>query len=247
MRITRPIVAAASAALLVVGLNGVASAQSAPTRAVAYVNPDAGAATANPDVEANSSCATPDTNDTQAVGDPATGTGNVHVDACLFAGASPLDTRASFDVIGPAVVSGCPDPDKEAMAKSSTKTDARCTLSGFEDANKEYHVRVVGTSAGIAQVVFCGDPESNGCADASVKETVIITFQGESAPVAAPASSAQSGAATPAATPAAAIPVGAVAAGEAPETRTGPLLPAVAAGLIALAGSLAWNRRPARI
>lgn len=242
MRISRPIVAAASATLLVVALNATASAQSAPTRAVAYVNPDAGAPTANPDVEANSSCATPDTNDTQAVGDPATGTNNVHIDACLFSGASALDTRASFDVIGPAVIWGCPDPDKEATVKSSTKTDSRCTLSGFEDANEEYHVRVVGTGAGIAQVVFCGDPESNGCADASVKETVIVTFQGESSPVAGPAApAAQAGGATTTATP-----VGAVAAGEAPESRTGPLLPAVAAGLIALAGSVAWSRRPVR-
>ncbi len=223
------------------------SAQTSPTRAATYINPDTGAATENPEVEPGSSCHTPDQNDTQPLGDALTGANNVHVDACLFDDAGTrLDTQAAFEVIGPVEISACPDPDGDGP-KTATQSGSTCVLSGFEADNEEYHVRVVGTGEGVAQVDLCADPEGNGCADATVADRVVITFRAGGGSVATPTDAAAT--ATPDAAPdagttaAPATPVGAVAAGEVPVSQRTPLLPVAAAGVVALAGSLLWSRR----
>jgi len=159
----------------VAGLNS-AGAQSATT-ATAYVNADTGKPTANSDVTSGSSCASPDQDDTQAVTSGATAaTGNVHVDACLAdtAGAA-IDGQASFESSGVGSIFKCPDADM-AGPKTAAVSGSRCTHSGFEMANSEYHVRLASAQAGEQTVVFCEDPQGDGCADAAVKSTVTITW-----------------------------------------------------------------------
>lgn len=144
-------------------------------RPVAYINPDTGKDTENPGVPQSSECEAPAQSDTMALGDEGTGTGNVHVDACLFDGNQRVDTQAAFEVSGVGVISGCPDADMNGP-KTATKTGNQCLQGGFEADNSEYHVRVVSSSAGVQQVRFCADPEGNGCSDAQDVSTVRITW-----------------------------------------------------------------------
>jgi hypothetical protein len=153
-------------------------------RPVAYINPDTGKETENPGVAESSECESPVQSDTMALGDEATGTGNVHVDACLFDGSTRVDTKAAFEVTGVGVVAACPDADKEGP-KTATKSDDQCLQDGFEEANSEYHVRVVSATAGVQTVRFCADPEGNGCSDAESTSTVRITWGAPSGGVAA--------------------------------------------------------------
>ena len=144
-------------------------------RPVAYINPDTGKETENPGVDAGSECETPEQADTMALGDESTGKGNVHVDACLFEGSTRVDTKAAFEVTGVGTVAACPDADKEGP-KTATKSADMCLQDGFEEANMEYHVRVVSAEAGVQTVRFCADPEGNGCSDAESTSTVRITW-----------------------------------------------------------------------
>ena len=159
-------------------------ASAAGERPVAYINPDTGKPTENPGVSASSECESPDQSDTMALGDESTGSGNVHVDACLFNGSERVDTTAAFETTGVGVVSACPDADKEGP-KTATKSADSCLQGGYEAANKEYHVRVVSATAGLQTVRFCADPEGNGCADAESVSTVRIQWGAPSGGVAA--------------------------------------------------------------
>lgn len=150
-------------------------ASAAGERPVAYINADKGMPTENPDVAATSECETPIQRDTQPLGTEADGTGNVHVDACLFKGSERVNTQAAFTVSGVGVISGCPDPDMDGPA-TATKTGNSCVLSGYEEANSEYHVRVVSGTAGQQTVRFCADPEGNGCDDAAETSTVQVMW-----------------------------------------------------------------------
>lgn len=152
-------------------------------RPVAYVNPDTGKETENPGVGA-SECEAPVQSDTMALGDEASGKGNVHVDACLFGGTTRVDTKAAFEVSGVGTVAACPDADKEG-SKTATKSGDSCLQDGFEAANEEYHVRVVSATAGLQTVTFCADPEGNGCGDAESTSKVRITWGAPSGGVAA--------------------------------------------------------------
>lgn len=158
--------------------------------AASYINPDLGAATANPDVAANSECETPDQEDTQRLSDAGAANRNVHNDACLFtdrAMTTKLDGPATFESSGAGFISACPDPDA-AGAKTATLTDTngdgrndRCTQGGFQargiDGDGEFHARLNNnTTAGLQTVVFCSDANLNGCADESVKQTIRITW-----------------------------------------------------------------------
>jgi hypothetical protein len=152
------------------------AASAAGERPSAYVNPDKGMATENPDVAESSECETPVRSDTQPLGNEADGKGNVHVDACLFgAGDERVDTQAAFTVSGVGVISGCPDPDKEGP-QTSKKTGSTCVLSNYEAANEEYHVRVVSSTAGQQTVTFCADPEGDGCGNADQVSTVRVAW-----------------------------------------------------------------------
>ena len=150
------------------------------TTASSYINPDTGAATANPNVNANSSCETPDQTDTQQVSPAGSTANNVHNDACLFdALGFDVDAQVSFDSSGVGVISGCPDPDG-AGPKTATNSGTRCTLSGYQETGAmgdfEYHARLNSQVPGTQTVVFCLDPEGNGCADATIKSSITIVW-----------------------------------------------------------------------
>ena len=161
-----------------------------PVRAVAYINPDIGMASSNPDVNPNSDCATPDSADVQTLSAPGSTANNVHVDACLFSTAAPgadvsdVDTTATFELFGVGTISACPDPDM-AGPKTSVRHDhnadgtfEHCHVSGYQTAGmgaNEYHARVNNTSAaGQSRVLFCYDPDQDGCLDESVRSQVAI-------------------------------------------------------------------------
>ncbi len=148
-------------------------------KAVSYINPDTGAATANPDVNANSSCFNPDQYDMQKFSPAGTATNNVHNDACF------LDDRgnkvgknigASFQSSGTGVISACPDPDgagpATAMLRDLNK-DGRndsCFQSSYQEKNAagdfEYHARLNNTGMAGAQDVKWGkDGDGDGRID----------------------------------------------------------------------------------
>lgn len=216
LRLTRTAVLVLSASAALLGTAVPASA--AGERPAAYINPDTGKPTENPGVRGSSECETPDTSDTAPLGDVASGKGNVHVDACLFKGTSRVDTSAAFDVSGVGGIFKCPDADMTGPKTSST-TDDSCRQSGYEDANKEYHVRLISATAGLQTVRFCADPEGNGCGDATRVSTVRIRWG---------------------------APSGSVAAGGSTEL---PLLPVGLAVIVLIAGATATTRVliPARI
>ena len=200
------VVAGATAPLLLLA----PAASAAGERPSAYVNPDKGMPTENPDVPASSECETPERSDTQPLGNEADGKGNVHVDACLFdASDMRVDTQAAFTVSGVGVISGCPDPDKEGP-QTSKKSGDSCVLSNFEAANSEYHVRVVSGTAGQQTVSFCADPEGDGCSNADQVSTVRIAW---GTPTGGVAAGGTSGTDLPVAAAAAALVALAAAAG----------------------------------
>lgn len=151
----------------------------------AYVNPDTGKATENPDVDPTSSCADPVQQDTQDAGSLADGTNNVHIDGCIFdADGNALDTTVSWELSGAGGIFACPDPDADGP-KTATATDTNgdgrndlCTLTGYEADNLEYHVRIASDTSGLTTVLFCTDPETNGCADAGMTDTIVVNWTG---------------------------------------------------------------------
>lgn len=168
---------------------GPVAAQEGPLTPASYINPDTGKPTENPDVDPNSECETPDQADDQPlVVDPKTD--NVHNDACLFdASGARVDTQATFESSGVGTITACPDPDgmddpanmvddKTAMLSDANGDGGndRCVLSGYEDANTEYHTRLISTTAGTQTVTFCADPEGNGCADAAATNIITINW-----------------------------------------------------------------------
>lgn len=186
-----------------------------PTQARPYINPDKGKVTENPNVAASSSCQTPVTSDTQPVG-KLDGTGNVHVDGCLLlTSGAKSDGTASFELSGVGILNACPDPDTAGPKTATLSADKkRCTLTGFEADNSEFHTRLVSDTAGTSTVTFCADTEANGCADATVKGTVTVTW----------------------------TPTGAVDSGIVPEDPTARM--AIAALVAIAAGYFLLRRRP---
>lgn len=165
-------------------------AHTTAVRATAYVRNDANLPTFNPDVNPNSSCATPDYDDVQPVSAPGSTANNVHVDACLFSSAAPagatvsdVDTAVTYEIFGAGTISGCPDPDG-AGPKTSVRHDhngdgafEHCHQSGYQSSGTgalEYHARVNSTGAGQTRVLFCADADQDGCLDESVRSQVAI-------------------------------------------------------------------------
>lgn len=152
-----------------------------PDRAVSYINPDTGAATANPDVDPNSSCFSPDQYDRQQLSTVGTTNRNVHNDACFLNGRSSywgggdpmakVDGPATFESRGVGIISACPDPDglgpKVAILSGDKK---RCFQSGYQEkgiaGDKEFHARLNNDSTpGDQSVVWCYDEDRDGCSD----------------------------------------------------------------------------------
>ncbi len=149
--------------------------------ASSYINPDAGAATANPDVNQNSNCYQPDQYDDQQLSASGTNSRNVHNDACLFdRRGNYVDAPVSWESTGVGVIFRCPDPDG-AGPKTAVVTGNRCYQTGFQATGMagdgEYHLRLDnGTSAGGQYVSFCYDPENNGCRDARAISYIQINW-----------------------------------------------------------------------
>lgn len=166
--------------------------RNAPARAVSYINPDIGAATENREgVNRNSSCFSPDQLDeTQKLSPAGTTANNVHNDACFFGWYSGGDTLqakidgpATFESSGVGVISACPDPDGAGPAVAILSADRkRCFQSNFQQnkgaaGDREFHARLNNTTTpGTQRVVWCYDPERNGCSDARVKSTVSVNW-----------------------------------------------------------------------
>lgn len=166
-------------------------------RAVSYINPDIGAATANPDVNQNSSCYNPDRSDDQQFSNPGATNKNVHNDACF------LDDRgnkvgngigATFETRGVGYISACPDPDgagPQFARTADTNGDGRidrCTQSSYQDLGTvgvadrpgdfEYHVRVNNNtaSAGQQDVRWGLDRELDGLGYRGTSDSITVNW-----------------------------------------------------------------------
>ena len=165
-----------------------AYAAEAPARVVAYINPDAGAATENGNVAANSDCGSPDRRDRQKLSTTGTSDRNVHVDACLFdPEGEPFDGTVTFASRGRGAISACPDPDQSVAQVPQVMNGPRvasvhdhngdgrndhCHQTGYQmkDAagDDEYHVRLNNDASGGRQRInFCFDAEQDPASDAT--------------------------------------------------------------------------------
>jgi len=180
-----------SAGVLGVWLSGAgaaAAAEGVPARASSYIKADVGLSTFNPDVSADSDCGTPQQVDIQRVG-----TTNVHNDACLFTAEAPrnadesdVDAPASFQSLGVGFITACPDPDgggAKTARLSDSDVDGRndlCTQSGFQtrgtDGDREYHARLNSATPGGQVVLFCHDPDRDGCFDERVLSVAVVVW-----------------------------------------------------------------------
>ncbi|MDQ3987516.1 MAG: hypothetical protein M3280_13590 [Actinomycetota bacterium] len=190
-------------ALVVLATTGAAASRGrseAPAKASAYINPDTGASTENPDVDPDSRCRYADRTDTQQLSLPMMSDKNVHIDACLFKGGKKFDAPATWRSKGAGTISACPDPDMVGPLDNGPKvayTDEfhgtlHCHQSGYQQkgiaGDKEFHVRVNNSAdPGVQTIVFCYDPdqagspeenqpEGHGCRDETVKSRVVITW-----------------------------------------------------------------------
>ena len=179
--------------LAVVVLSGsLASAGNSSVQSVAYINPDTGSTTENPNVRKNSSCERPDRFDRQRRSIAGGSENNVHIDACLFNDqGSPADRTVTFANRGVGAISGCPDPDQSVAQLPQVMNgpkraylhdhngDGRndhCHQTGYQmkDAagDEEYHIRVNNDAkAGRERVIFCLDEQQDADADASGQPT----------------------------------------------------------------------------
>lgn len=170
----------------------VATAGNHPTRAVAYINPDTGAATENGNVKDDSDCGMPDRRDRQKLSAAGGSEKNVHVDACLTTeDGAAYDGTVTFESRGVGAISACPDPDQAVAQVSQVMNGERvaylhdhngdgrndhCHQTGYQvkDAagDDEYHVRLNNdTKAGRQKLIFCFDPQQDAAADASGQPT----------------------------------------------------------------------------
>lgn len=168
-------------------------------RAVSYINPDIGAATANPDVAANSGCSSPDRSDTQRLSTAGTADRNVHNDACFLEGGSygsygsygsaarKVDAPATYESSGVGFISACPDPDGAGPKYALTRDrngDGRidfCFQSGYQEkgiaGDLEFHARLNNTTqSGTQSVVWCYDSDRDGCSDERAKDRITIEW-----------------------------------------------------------------------
>lgn len=181
-----PMMGLATLIALAVSVPGAVLAADHPTRAVAYINPDTGAATENSNVDPDSDCEMPDRRDRQKVSSEGTSENNVHVDACLTTDdGAAYDGTVTFESRGAGAISACPDPDQvvaqvpqvmngERVAylhdHNSDGRNDHCHQTGYQmkDAagDEEYHVRLNNDSKpGRQRLIFCFDPQQDPAAD----------------------------------------------------------------------------------
>ncbi|MEO7573868.1 MAG: hypothetical protein ABIX10_15680 [Acidimicrobiales bacterium] len=197
----RTLVAGATSGLLLASLTGTAGAwgerdsyggDSQRGQASSYINPDTGAATANPDVDPGSSCFAPDQYDRQAFSPAGTTTRNVHNDACFLGrDGQKLDGPASFESSGVGFISACPDPDNagpKVAVLSDRNGDERndlCFQSGYQQkgvaGDLEFHARLNNNTgmAGAQYVTWCSDSDRDGCGDEWNRSSIQIDWSAD--------------------------------------------------------------------
>ena len=161
-------------------------------QASSYINPDTGTATANPDVNPNSSCFMPDQYDQQQFSPAGTATKNVHNDACfLDRNGDKIDGPASFESRGVGFINACPDPDNagpKVAVLSDRNGDGRndlCFQSGYQmkgtAGDNEFHARLNNNTAmaGTQFVTWCSDADRDGCSDEWNKSSIRIDWSAE--------------------------------------------------------------------
>lgn len=186
-RMVKLTLAAAMAAGLVATTAATAvGSNTAAVRASSYINRDTGMPTENPDVNIPSNCTSPDPADVQVLSPAGTAVNNVHNDACLFAAdGSVADGPATFESFGVGGISACPDPDlggpRTAVAHdhNGDGRNEHCHLSGYQLRNApgdfEYHARLNNTTTpGQQRVLFCADPDTDGCLDERIVAQVAV-------------------------------------------------------------------------
>ena len=91
-------------------------------RAISYINPDLGLPTANPSVDDDSSCESPDRDDRQRLS-TATKDRNVHNDACLVRYGKRVSRPVAWISTGVGYISACPDPDdlRQPVARTAPR------------------------------------------------------------------------------------------------------------------------------
>jgi len=201
MRLTKQL-ALATAAAGALALTGGTAAQaygsygggevgSTSGRAASYINPDTGAATANPDVDPTSSCFSPDQNDRQAFSPAGTAAKNVHNDACFLKDGLKVDGPASFESRGVGFISACPDPDgagPKVAVLSDKNGDGRndlCFQSGYQmkgtAGDLEFHARLNNNTgmAGTQYVTWCSDADRDGCSDERNSSSIRIDWSAD--------------------------------------------------------------------
>ncbi len=185
----RTLVAGATSGLMLASLTGTAGAWGSYSsdsdrqqgEAASYINPDTGAATANPDVDPNSSCFRPDQYDMQAFSPAGTATNNVHNDACFLDDrGNKVDGPASFESEGVGFISACPDPDGAGPKVAILSADKKlCFQSGYQQkgmaGDLEFHTRLNNNGeAGTQYVTWCSDSNRDGCDDERNKDSIRI-------------------------------------------------------------------------
>ncbi len=199
-KLTRALITGGAAASLLLGAAGAAGAYefggggsygSGQGRASSYINPDTGAATANPDVDPGSNCFTPDQYDMQAFSPAGTATKNVHNDACFLENGIKVDGPASFQSRGVGFINACPDPDgagPKVAVLSDRNGDGRndlCFQSGYQQkgtaGDLEFHARMNNNTAmaGTQYVTWCSDADRDGCDDEWNKSSIRIDWSAD--------------------------------------------------------------------
>ena len=200
MRLTKQLALATAAAGMLALTGGTAAqahhsygaeAGSTSGRAASYVNPDTGAATANPDVDPTSSCFSSDQSDKQQFSDPGTANRNVHNDACFLDDGIKVDGFASFESSGVGFISACPDPDgagPKVAVLSDKNNDGRndlCFQSGYQmkgmAGDLEFHARLNNNrgTAGTQYVTWCSDTDRDGCSDERNSSSIRIDWSAD--------------------------------------------------------------------
>jgi len=160
-------------------------------RAISYINPDLGLPTANPSVDDDSSCESPDRDDRQRLS-TATKDRNVHNDACLVRYGKRVSRPVAWISTGVGYISACPDPDDlratggqngpETARTEDTDGDGfadECYQSAYEEANEEFHIRLNNLDdPGSQYVEFCLDRDGDGCDDVNkrVRDSISIKW-----------------------------------------------------------------------
>jgi hypothetical protein len=104
--------------------------------------------------------------------------------AVCASGLGDVDVPVTYEIFGAGTINACPDPDG-AGPKTAVRHDhdgdgnfEHCHQSGYQSTGTgalEYHARINNAAAaGQTRVLFCNDPDQDGCGDEAVRNQVAI-------------------------------------------------------------------------